>query len=121
MSQLNPKLTTGHGPSTDADPWRVRRGTPGDDHYAAPPSQCWILDAPDHGHFAQVIARMQTADEDNKRCMELVATAAAAPAMKAALAEINTIIYANNIQLGSEEYFRIRQLCCDMARLTEVK
>lgn len=41
---------------------------------------------------------------------------ALAPKMLKALNRINEIIFANVVAVGSEEYFEIRGLCCDLTK-----
>lgn len=63
--------------------WRVRRGTPGDDYHGCAPSACMILDTPNHGAAAYIVARMLHEDKDDAACLLRADLIAQAPQLKA--------------------------------------
>lgn len=63
--------------------WRVRRGNIGDNHHAAPPSFCMILDTPNHGAAAYIIARMSGEEKDGAELLKRADLIAKAPQLEA--------------------------------------
>lgn len=68
--------------------WRGRRGTKGDDEYGVNPSDCIILDAPNHGAFGYIIVRMDREQKDRMELLQRAKLAVNAPVMLQALEEI---------------------------------